>query len=76
MVEILLAAALLMPGATPDACDLDCERLIAVRLLESGETRAAVDSLKRACERFPEDRQLVLLLARSYLLSYNLFWAE
>ena len=76
MVEILLTAAILMTGAPPDTCDLACERQTAARLLESGETRAAVDSLKRACERFPDDRQLVLLLARSYLLSNNFFWAE
>jgi hypothetical protein len=45
-------------------------------LLERGETRAAVEYLKHTRERFPDDRGLILLLARSYLLEDNLFWAE
>lgn len=76
MLGILLSAAILIPGATPDVCDLDCERQSAVRLIENGETPAAVDRLKRARNRFPDDRHLILLLARAYLLEDNLFWAE
>ena len=76
MFGVLLVAAILIPGATPDACDLDCERQTALLLIEGGETRTAVDRLKRARERFPDDRGLTLLLARAYLLEDNLFWAE
>jgi hypothetical protein len=76
MVGILLAAAILLPGATPDACDLDCESQTATLLIDRGDTRAAVDRLKRARERFPDDRRLILVLARAYLVENNLFWAE
>jgi hypothetical protein len=76
MVGILLAAAILLAGATPDVCDLDCERQTAARLIEQGEVRTAVERLKLARERFPSDRRLTLLLARAYLLEENLFWAE
>ena len=76
MVGILLATAILLPGSTPDTCDLDCERRTATLQIDRGETRAAVDRLKDARERFPDDRQLILLLARAYLLEDNLFWAE
>jgi hypothetical protein len=76
MTGALLAVAILMPGATPDTCNLACERQSAVRLLERGQTRAAIERLKEARGRFPEDRHLILLLARSYLMENNLFWAE
>ncbi len=76
MLGILLTAAILIPGATPDVCDLDCERQSVVLLIENGETRAAIGRLKRARDRFPDDRRLILLLARAYLLEDNLFWAE
>jgi len=76
MVGILLAAAILMPGAPPDACDLGCECRTATLLIDRGDTRVAVDRLKRARERFPDERRLVFLLARAYLLEDNLFWAE
>ena len=73
---ILLAVAIFSPGAVADTCNLQCERQTAIQLLNRGDARAAVESLKRARERFPDDRRLVLLLARSYLLEDNLFWAE
>ena len=76
MVEVLLAAAILIPGSAPGECDLACKRLSAAQLLAFGETRAAIEYLKLARERFPDDRGLILLLARSYLLEDNLFWAE
>jgi len=76
MVEVLLAAAILIPGSAPGDCDLGCERQSAAQLLTRGETRAAIECLKHARERFPDDRGLILLLARSYLLEDNLVWAE
>jgi hypothetical protein len=76
MVGILLAAAILLPGATPGVCDLDCQQRTAEELIEEGEIRAAVEGLKRARERYPHDRRLTLLLARAYLFENNLFWAE
>jgi hypothetical protein len=47
-----------------------------MRLIDRGEIRAAVERLNVARLRFPDDRQIELLLARSYLLEDNLFWAE
>jgi tetratricopeptide (TPR) repeat protein len=76
MVEVLLAAAILIPGSAPGECDVDCERQSAAQLLARGETLDAIEYLKHARERFPDDRGLILLLARSYLLEDNLFWAE
>jgi predicted Zn-dependent protease len=76
MVEVLLAAAILISGSEPGECDLACERQSAAQLLARGETRTAIEYLKHARERFPDDRGLILLLARSYLLEDNLFWAE
>ncbi len=76
MLELLLAAGILGAGLPPDLCDLECEQRAVVRLLDKGETRAAVKRLNDARLRFPDDRQLALLLARSYLLENNLFWAE
>ncbi len=62
--------------AAPPPCDLECEREEATRLIERGETRAAVRRLRDASSRHPGDRPLKLLLARSYLLEGNLFWGE
>ena len=73
---ILVAAAVLTSGAARDTCNLDCERQAATEQIARGDIRAAVASLKYARERFPNDRLLVLLLTRSYLLEDNLFWAE
>jgi hypothetical protein len=76
MVRYLLAAAMMASGVPPAPCDLDCERQAAARLLDDGEARAAVTRLRGAVDRFPDDRRLVQLLARAYLLEGNLFWAE
>jgi hypothetical protein len=76
MVGLLLAALIIGSDVLPAPCDLDCERQAAEQLLQIGEPRAAVDRLRQAVGRFPEDRRLVLLLARAYLLEGNLFWAE
>jgi hypothetical protein len=76
MVGLLLAALLCMPGTTPAECDPGCERESAAELINRGDTRAAIQALKDARGRFPDDRGLALLLARAYLLEDNLFWAE
>ncbi|MCD4748626.1 MAG: hypothetical protein K8R59_04555 [Thermoanaerobaculales bacterium] len=76
MLELLFAAGLLGAGHPPAPCDLECEQQAVVRLLDQGETRSAVERLNDARRRFPDDRRLVLLLTRSYLLENNLFWAE
>lgn len=76
MVSAILLAAALSSASPPPACDLLCERLRARSLLRSGATRDAVATLRGAVERFPDARELRLLLARAYLLEDNLFWAE
>lgn len=76
MLGVLLAAALSAAEPPPVPCDVECERHVAARLLDRGETRAAVERLKDARRRFPNDCRLVLQLARAYLLENNLFWAE
>ena len=76
MLELLLAAGLFGADLAPASCDVVCERQAAARLLDGGQTRTAVERLKQARLRFPDDRPLALLLARSYLLVGNLFWAE
>ncbi|RLE22389.1 MAG: hypothetical protein DRJ61_01585 [Acidobacteria bacterium] len=76
MLGFFLAAALSAAEPPPVPCDVECERLAAGTLLDQGETRAAVEHLKGARRRFPDDSQLVLQLARAYLLENNLFWAE
>ncbi|HSN54732.1 MAG TPA: hypothetical protein VLT32_08665 [Candidatus Sulfomarinibacteraceae bacterium] len=76
MVVLAVAAALVVAGLAPAACDVACERQTASRLIEEGASRAAIDRVKAARERFPDDRALVLLLARAYLREGNLFWAE
>ena len=76
MLQVFIAAVLLGTEAPPVRCNLQCEQAAAAELMERGETRAAAARLKQARDRFPEDRRLRLLLARSYLLQGNLFWAE
>ena len=76
MVALAIALALAAAGLAPVECDVACERLAAAGLIEDGLSREAIDRLKAARERFPDDRELVLLLARAYLLEGNLFWAE
>lgn len=44
--------------------------------MRDGELRSAIDLLRGAVERHPDDPALPLLLARSYMLDANLFWAE
>ncbi len=65
-----------MPGTAPAECGLECERRTAAELINRGDPRAAVERLKDATRRYPDDRGLVLQLARAYLLEDNLFWAE
>lgn len=47
-----------------------------MELLERGESRVAIDRLKEARRRYPDEPELVLLLAKAYLAEGNLFWAE
>ena len=65
-----------MPGTAPAECGLECERRTAAELIKRGDPRAAVEHLTEATRRYPDDRGLVLQLARAYLLEDNLFWAE
>ncbi len=76
MLELLLTAGLSLAVIPPTPCDPVCERQAASDRIERGETRAAVEGLKQALQRYPDDRRLVLLLARAYLVEGNLFWAE
>jgi hypothetical protein len=76
-----VAAVLLLflsagPAPAKEPCDAACERLEAEQLLGRNEVRAAIDRLRRAVGRHPDDPVLPLLLARGYLLEENLFWAE
>jgi hypothetical protein len=76
MFTCLLAAAALSQPLFANDCDAECERRGGAALIERGDTRAAVERLRIAVTRFPDDRVLPLLLARSYLGEGNLFWAE
>lgn len=76
MGGLLLAVLLALPGTATAECGLECERRTAAELIKRGDPRAAVERLKDATRRYPDDRGLVLQLARAYLLEDNLFWAE
>jgi hypothetical protein len=76
VVSLFFAAAVIAQTLPPAECDLQCEREAATWLIEHGQPRAAVERLREAIDRFPDDRQLALLLARGYLVEGNLFWAE
>jgi len=76
MFTWLLAAAALTQAPLVGGCDAECERTAAVTLIERGEARAAVERLRAAVIRFPDDPALPLLLTRGYLAEGNLFWAE
>lgn len=76
MVEIFLAAGLLLIGLPQAPMDADLEVRAATRMIDKGETENAVGRLKPAIEKFPGHRPLYLLLARAYLLEENFFWAE
>lgn len=75
LVELVLAAVL-APGEAAPGCDAVCERQTAAAILAEGRVGAAVERLRAARERFPDDVPLSLLLARAYSLDGNLFWAE
>jgi hypothetical protein len=72
----LLAAAALTQPLLASECDAECERCKAVALIDRGDAQAAVERLRNAITRFPDDTVLPLLLARGYLAEGNLFWAE
>ena len=76
MVEIFLAAGLLLIGLPQTPMSAEIEAQAAAQMLNQGETHAAVERLKRAIDLHPEDPRFYLLLARAYLLEDNLFWAE
>jgi tetratricopeptide (TPR) repeat protein len=72
---ILLALA--MGAAKAEGpCDAPCERARAERLLRSNDLRGAIEHLRDAAGKFPDDPALPLVLARAYLFEGNLFWAE
>jgi hypothetical protein len=73
---VLLAALILSHVPSAGECDAECERRHATALIERGEIRTAVERLRAAVVRFPDDTVLPLLLARGYLAEGNLFWAE
>lgn len=76
MLELFFSVVLAGADKPKLPCDLPCEKANTVLRLEQGENRSAIDGLKEARRRFPDDRALVLLLARAYVLDDNLFWAE
>jgi len=76
VIPALLLAVLLAQVAVPTPCDPLCERAAAERLLGEGDLRAAIQGLRAAVKRYPDEPALRLLLARAYLLDGNLFWAE
>ena len=76
VIFTLLIAVLLSQVVAPTPCDSRCERGAAEQLLERGELRPAVERLRAAVARYPDEPALTLLLARAYLLDGNLFWAE
>lgn len=76
VIPTLLLAVLLSQVAAAPPCDPACERAAAERLLEEGDLRAAIQSLRGAVGSYPDEPALRLLLARAYLLDGNLFWAE
>lgn len=73
---LLLAAVAAVAPPPNQPCDALCERRAAAEQLARGELRAAVERLRQAVVRYPDDRVLPLWLARGYLLEGNLFWAE
>lgn len=74
---VFLLAAFGAVSSQPDPpCDVLCERRIAATTIEVGRFRLAIERLRAAVERFPDDPVLPLLLARAYLLEGNSFWAE
>ncbi len=73
-LSLLLAAHLL--SAEPGSCDNICERKAAEESLARKDLSGARERLREAISRYPTDPVLSLLLARSYLLEGNLFWAE
>ncbi|MCU0290493.1 MAG: hypothetical protein MUF10_00670 [Thermoanaerobaculaceae bacterium] len=72
---LLAAVAAATPPPAPP-CDAACERRVAQEQLARGELRPAVERLRGAVARHPDDPVLPLWLARAYLLDGNLFWAE
>ena len=76
MVEIFLAAGLLLIGLPQTPMGAEIEAQAATQLLSRGETHAAIERLKPAIDHYPEHLPLYLLLARAYLLEENFFWAE
>jgi tetratricopeptide (TPR) repeat protein len=75
MIALLVASMLAQVPPAP-ACDPACERAAAEQLFDEGNPRQAIERLRAALSRFPDDPTLQLLLARGYLLDDNLFWAE
>jgi hypothetical protein len=64
MLGTVLTAGLLPAGEAPGPCDVECEIRTSSRLLTRGETRLAVERLIEARQRFPEDRRIMMLMAR------------
>ena len=78
-VMFCLFASLIVVQA-PARADEDCKEAscyvqIAKGLLEKGNAKQAIALLKHAVSRFPESRDLGLLLGIAYLEDKNLFWA-
>lgn len=77
MTPFAILLVLAIGAATAEGpCDAPCERARAERLLRSNDLRGAIEHLRDAARRYPDDPTLTLILARSYLLEGNLFWAE
>ncbi len=76
VATVLLVVLSAGPAAAQEPCDAPCARLEAEQLLGKSEVRAAIERLRDAVERHPDDPVLPFLLARGYLLERNLFWAE
>jgi tetratricopeptide (TPR) repeat protein len=72
----LLLAFSVSTTVPAEPCDAACERLAAESRITNRDFRAAIERLRVAVDRFPDDPSLALLLARAYVLDGNLFWAE
>lgn len=73
---VVLAVATATAVPPPPPCEVECERRAAATYVDGRQYRLAVERLRVAVERFPDDPVLPLLLARAYLLEGNHFWAE
>ncbi len=76
MLAAVLLAVALVAADIVSGCDASCEVQTAAAMLAAGRPTAAIEQLRAARARFPDDLPLALLLVRAYVLENNLSWAE